>query len=159
MACDPQSSWLTVAQVSAAALSPVIAVVGGWIAWQQVRINHNKLKLERFDKRFEIYEAAMSFTAKVSSAGGLQNELAQEFQMKTQAARFLINKELSDYLDEILMNAHRLTAAQVFLQTPNLPDAKREEHGNRWLELQEWFRAQFAAIPDGFEPYLSVEDI
>jgi hypothetical protein len=159
MAGDPQSTWATVVQASAAALSPVIAVVGGWIAWQQVRINRNKLKLDRFEKRFEIYEAAMSFAAKVSSSGSLQAEWTHDFQLKTRGARFLLNKELADYLDEILMKAADLHATMRFLESPTMPESKREALANKWTGLQRWFNDQFKAIPDKFAPFLSVDDL
>ncbi|MFA8389736.1 hypothetical protein ACEPUD_06360 [Burkholderia ubonensis] len=159
MAFDPQSAWVTVVQVGAAALSPVIAVVGGWIAWQQVRINRNKLKLDRFDKRFEIYEAAMAFVAHMVTNGAVHDESERDFQLKTRGARFLVSKEIDDYLSEIMKMAGQLRMVKIQMEMPLLSEAKREEVGNKWIEIQTWFQAQFDVLPEKFGPFLSVDDI
>ncbi|WP_321927586.1 hypothetical protein [Paraburkholderia guartelaensis] len=156
---NPQSTWLTVVQVGAAALSPVIAVVGGWIAWQQVRINRNKLKLDRFDRRFEIYEAAMSFVASIVTHGSVREEWRGEFQLKSRGALFLVSKEIDQYVEELLKMSNRLVYLTIQLQTPLLTDAKREELGSELTNVHAWFHDQWKIIPEKFAPYLAVDDI
>jgi hypothetical protein len=43
-------------QVSQALLPFVIAALGAWIAWQQMLNARRKLRLDLFDKRFEVYQ-------------------------------------------------------------------------------------------------------
>lgn len=159
MACGEQSGWLTVVQVGAAALTPIIALVGGWIAWQQVRINRNKLKLDRFDKRFAIHEAAMTFVAGVTALGNAHPAQMNEYLANTRGARFLLNKETADYLDEIHTKASRLHTTITVMQSLVMTEEWRTKHSDRWLELTEWFQAQIREIPEKFAPFLSVDDI
>lgn len=159
MAGDPQSTWATVVQASAAALSPVIAVVGGWIAWQQVRINRNKLKLDRFDKRFAIHEAAMTFAASVVVNGDLSPPALDEFLAKTRGARFLLSKELADYLEELHLNATKFRAVRRALENISITDQQRVDYGDRLTEMTEWFQKQLEVIPEKFAPFLSVDDL
>jgi hypothetical protein len=113
--CD-QSTWTTIVQASAAALSPIIAVVGGWIAWQQVRIHRNKLKLDRFDKRFAVHEAAMTFVASITTRADIRTEELNEFLAKTRGSRFLLCEEIADYLSEIYRKAGELQSTITMMQ-------------------------------------------
>ncbi|MCA8304173.1 hypothetical protein LGN24_22050 [Burkholderia seminalis] len=146
-------------QASAAALSPIIAIAAGWIAWQQVRINRNKLKLDRFDKRFAVHEEAMTFVALVCTKGDASMEEMNNFLAKTRGTRFLLNKEIAEYLDEIYRNAGQLHSVTMSMHGLTLSDEMREKFSDKWLELNEWFRQQLDVIPQKFTPFLSVDDI
>ena len=51
----PDPHWTT---LLSALLTPAVAVFGIFIAYRQWRLAQEKLKLDLFDKRFEVYEAA-----------------------------------------------------------------------------------------------------
>lgn len=158
MACVPQSTWTAVVQTGAAALAPIIAIIGGWIAWQQVRINRNKLKLDRFDKRFAVHEAAMSFAASVVINGDLSPSALDEFLAKTRGARFLVSKEIAVYLEALHLNAVKFRAVRRSLENVSITDQQRIEYGDRLTEMTEWFQKQLDVIPEKFVPFLSVDD-
>jgi endonuclease V-like protein UPF0215 family len=44
------------AELSKALLTPVIAIVATYIAWQQWKTNALKLHLDRYDRRLKIYQ-------------------------------------------------------------------------------------------------------
>ncbi|MBR7924600.1 hypothetical protein QZM26_21615 [Burkholderia multivorans] len=159
MTCDPQSSWVTAVQVGAAALAPIIAIVGGWIAWQQVRINRNKLKLDRFDKRFAVHEAAMTFVAAVCRSSDASVDEMNDFLAKTRGTRFLLSKEIADYLNEIHNKAGHLHSLNTTMQSLVLTEEWRKKFAEKWAELNEWFQQQLDVIPERFAPFLSVDDI
>ena len=48
--------WSTVASFSKEMLTPIIAVVATYIAWQQWNTNKQKLILDRYDRRLKVYE-------------------------------------------------------------------------------------------------------
>lgn len=154
-----QSTWTTIVQAGAATLSPIIAVVGGWIAWQQVRINRNKLKLDRFEKRFAIHEAAMTFVASITTRAAISTEELNDFLAKTRGARFLLSKEIADYLNDIYRKAGELQSTITMMQGPPLSEEWREKFANKWTGLNEWFQQQLNVIPEKFAPFLSVDDI
>ena len=45
-----------IVEISKALLTPVIAVVATYIAYQQWQTNRQKLNLERYDRRLHVYE-------------------------------------------------------------------------------------------------------
>jgi hypothetical protein len=51
--------------VLSALLTPTIAILGIYIAYQQWRTNKNRLKLELFDKRYEIFTNIKKFIANI----------------------------------------------------------------------------------------------
>jgi hypothetical protein len=159
MTCDPQSTWTTVVQASAAALSPVIAVIGGWIAWQQVRINRNKLKLDRFDKRFDIHEAAITFAATIAIRSKIGEDQFQDFLKRTRGTRFLVGKEMQDYIDLLRKNATRVQVIGRSLAKTGISDEDRVKHADELSNLVIWFNDQIEVIPEKFAPFLSVDDI
>jgi hypothetical protein len=62
----PEPHWT--AYVSAL-LVPLVAIFGFIIAYQQWRTAQNKLKLDLFDRRFEIYHAARKLLAAIMTSG------------------------------------------------------------------------------------------
>ncbi|WP_031359287.1 hypothetical protein [Caballeronia sordidicola] len=146
-------------QVGAAALSPIIAVVGGWIAWQQVRINRNKLKLDRFDKRYSIYEASMNFATSIIADGKLTSASYEEFLAQTRGARFLLNKEMADYLEQLNTNAVKLNGVLHSQERPSITEEQWAKYGDRITEITTWFQQQLEVIPERLGPFLSVKDI
>lgn len=159
MACTPQSGWITAVQVFAAALSPIIAVAGTWFALQQVRINKNKLKLDRFDRRFEVHEAAMTFAASIVADGDMTVAAFTDFSVKSRGARFLLDEEIADYMKELGTTAIKLRGVLRSLKNPSITDHQRAQYADRIGEITKWFEQQLDVIPERFAPFLSVKDI
>src|SRR5260221_1073039 len=90
--------WLTLVQIIGALVTPVVAIAGIWIAVQQTRIQRNKLKLERFDRRFAIFEATMIFVSQIATNGAATEAEAREFLLKTRGAQFMVGADVSEYL-------------------------------------------------------------
>jgi hypothetical protein len=49
-------------------LTPTIAAIAVYVAWQQSRIANAKFRLDYFERRFPIYEAAITLAAKKARA-------------------------------------------------------------------------------------------
>ena len=136
MAYELPSTLLSVVQVAAALLTPVVAGVGIWIAIQQTNIQRNKLKLDRFDRRFTIYEAAMTFVSTIASSDKVDDNIYREFIAKTRGARFMVSQDIDEYLREILKKVNALRAVKSMMsETPASPE-EREKAAQRWLDLQ-----------------------
>src|SRR3954454_23451581 len=84
------------------ALIPIaIAALGGLIAWRQWRTNqrqaatnHHRLKLDLFDRRFEVYEATHTFLQNIIADIGVDLDRIREFRRRTGKAVFLFPDEL-----------------------------------------------------------------
>lgn len=88
----------------AALLTPLIAIVVAWIGYQQKVIAEHKLRLELFDKRYEIYGTARKFYQDVMISN-TPSSLGLQYLFKVQEARWLFDEEIFNYLLNEFMNA------------------------------------------------------
>jgi Flp pilus assembly protein TadB len=65
--------------VLTALLTPVIALLGILIAYQQWRTSRNKLKFDLFERRFAVYDAAVQLINFVLEAGKITPDAMREF--------------------------------------------------------------------------------
>lgn len=75
-------------------LTPVIAIVGIFIAYRQWRTAQNKLRLDLFERRLEVYEAIEEFASKSQWARGRRDELDAVFFDAMKKARWLFGAEI-----------------------------------------------------------------
>lgn len=85
-------------------VAPIIAGIATWIAFRQSQISRNKLKLDLFEKRMEVYNAVRKALGEVTRQGKLTQEQQFEYLQGTRTARWLFGHEVYTYLDEILWN-------------------------------------------------------
>ena len=83
----------------------IISTVLVYVAIQQMITNRNKLKLELYHKRFEVYSSALTFGQELTS-NELTSETHRDFINKKESAYFLFSKSPSIYqvLDEMHKN-------------------------------------------------------
>lgn len=67
-----------------------------YIAYQQFLVNKNKLKLDMYNKRFEIYTITLQFYQELI-ADCATSETRKEFIKQKEAAKFLFSEDLSIY--------------------------------------------------------------
>lgn len=94
-------------------LSTVMAGFLAYIAYQQLETNRNKLKLDLYIKRFEVYSVSLTFYQELT-ADGASKELAREFIEKKESAKFLFSTEPSIYslLNEMHEKSFKINAVK-----------------------------------------------
>lgn len=97
-----------VIELSQALLTPVLAIFGVWFAWRQVKTNRSRLKLDLFDKRYELFSAAGEVILIVLTEGSLrliENEDHRNALVRFRNAyatnRYLVNKDAQDFFKEL----------------------------------------------------------
>jgi hypothetical protein len=145
--------WIT---VLSALLTPTIALVAVYIGWQQWRTNRNKLKLDLFERRMAIYEAARDLIGHCLTGTHAKDAQLFAFLHATRQALFLLDKGLSNYLfKEIYVKACELTALREGL--PAESGDARTKTLERAGELRAWLHKQQEALEKKFERYLKLE--
>jgi hypothetical protein len=66
-------------QVLSALLTPTIAVIVAIIAYRQWKTAQNRLKLDLFDRRFAVYDAARNLLSSVMTSGEAKNDEMLKF--------------------------------------------------------------------------------
>jgi hypothetical protein len=81
-------------------LTPVIAVIATYVAWQQHRTNKLKVKLDIFDRRYAVYEQVSSVLWSIVRSEVTTTELFKLHQRKFEAG-LLLGKPAEDFLETV----------------------------------------------------------
>ena len=139
-----------------ALLTPVIGLLAGYIAYEQMRTARAKLRLDLFDKRVALYEAAMTFLAHVGTSGTVTHAERVAFFREVRNSRFLFEPTVHERMVTIYQRAGDLLFAEA-LQTGPQPDKQQEAIEAKWKTLLPWFATQLDEMPNLFIPYLRVD--
>jgi hypothetical protein len=101
--------WVQYAQaLGAPVLAFVIAGVGAWVGWQQMRLAQVKLQHDLYDRRFAVFQSARQLLADVVTHGHATDEQIRAYVIGTSDAVFLLDTEVAAYLEKIRSTVLRL---------------------------------------------------
>ena len=103
--------WLAVADFARGSTTILIAALAVYIAYQQWKANERRLILDRYDKRFRVYQSVMAFLALACRDFRPPYIEVQRFYRETADADFLFGSEIAAYLAEIRKHAIESEAA------------------------------------------------
>ena len=137
-------------------LTPLIALIAIYIAYQQHKTNRDKLRLDLFEKRYAIYKGIQKFLTLILRAGKTNYEELMQFNGETQDATFLFRDEIPAYIGDIYSKANDLIATtETYKPLPVGEDKSRLV--KEATELTRWLTKQLPELKDVFAPYLKFE--
>ena len=140
-------------QYSLTAITVLIGVFVAFTGWQQYQINKERFKLDLFEKRFAVYKGAQVFLTGVLSGAKVEMAKFLEFRAETQDAKFLFDRDVTDFLAGIDSKALEIWKLREELQ--DLP--KEEERSRLCREQTEATKSlmdNLSKLTDVFGPYL-----
>ena len=151
-------SWI---DALSALLTPVIAIVAVYIAYQQSQTNRRKLKLDLYDRRLRIYQAVATFIGKVLTDFSPQSEDFSDFWRNTAEADFLFGRDraITDYLQVLATHAAELRKWRSEYRDYTQPKPEGYDHKTVADGLNResaWFAEQPEAARRLFGRYLSM---
>lgn len=115
-------------------LLAIIALIGAWIALQQMLIARAKLNIDLFDRRFAVYIATRKYiVAMLQHTGGTQEDAVAWWAVAS-AAPFLFDKEIASFLDEVNKRGMGMRA-----RVGDKAIHKSKEHVGQYNEYFMWF--------------------
>jgi hypothetical protein len=135
--------WEKLVRVLAALLTPVIAIVTAYIAFQQYQTNRRQHRLALFEKRMAVFNSTMNLIASVLQRNAVELEQLFTLLRETRDHELLFGPEIGEYITEVYKNG-------VDLNTINFV------HGDaaRRAGLLTWFTQQSATATQKFRKYL-----
>lgn len=94
--------------VFSALLTPLIALIAVYIAYQQWQTNRRKLELELYDGRLRVYQTVAQFVSNVVADASLEQQDLSDLWRNTAEADFLFGSDVRDYLKELTAHAIKL---------------------------------------------------
>jgi hypothetical protein len=138
-----------------AGLTPLIAVIAAYIAYQQFRTNRNKLRLDLYDRRFSLYSAFADLCVSVGSSMKPGSEELNRFLQARHATQFLFGSQTAAYMETVRLKAVRLQYLDFQIRDGGLPVGDdRTRAANEQSELALWFADQFEVSRSHFARYL-----
>lgn len=95
-------------EVLGALLTPTIAIIAAYIAWQQWQIKQTELNLALYDRRLAVYKAVDSFYGEVGVAGTAKYAMVFKLRLETAEAPFLFPAEIEKHLNEVYQKGMRI---------------------------------------------------
>lgn len=137
-----------------ALLTPTIAVLGAFIAYWQWLTAQNKLKLDLFDRRIAIYDAARTLIASVKTNGKANDEELRTLESGIRSARWLLDEDIETYFEnELRRKAVELLTLDNELQGLPAGD-QRDKNVRKQSELRSGILDQYNVLDRNFEKYL-----
>lgn len=124
-----------------------LSVIVAYIAFAQWRVSKNKLKLDLFDKRFQVFTASKDFIAYcLTHSYRPTNEAKNEFLQKTKGAEFLFNNKIRNLVDEIWSKSSELESYSY--------DQNTAEHAKERHACATWLALKLESINKDFSPFM-----
>jgi len=144
-------------KLSQTVLTPIIAILAAWIAFQQHKTNRYKLRLDLYDKRFNVFHKLISFVSSAVQQGNVTDEQLNEFLRSTAYANFLFDKDIETYIDEMYHKGVDLHYMEKSIK--ELSGNKQKEILDKREIVFNWFVKQFTESRKKFGRYLNFHRI
>ena len=146
----------------AEAMSPfgtlIVAAIVAYIAYRQYRTEHGKLKLELYDRRFDVFRAGMKFITLVVQNGNPDDEALRDINNAKIMAFFLFPKEVSAYYETLYDKGLDLqTMKEELRQGDELAPDERTRMIHERAEIMKWFVNQFRELRSKLRPYMAFD--
>lgn len=136
-------------------LTPMIAIIATYIAYQQHKSSKEKFRFDLYEKRFQVYHSIMQLLGSIISTGKVLDEEMKKFLISTSESEFLFEDDIREYLDLIYSKAGDLWHLTTVLEDQSLPiGEERSKCAHEGHELKIWFSEQFKVSRDKFRKYL-----
>jgi hypothetical protein len=141
-------------------LVPLLAVLGTYfgvfIAWHQYVVSRNKLRLDWYDKRFEVYQGLKDLLLYLEAEATLPLEEIWKFRIRTAQSTFLFDElsEIDEFLERIDKKARGFRELNQRLKEEGLPYDVRDKLASEETKLLDWFAEQSGVSKNLFGKYL-----
>jgi hypothetical protein len=148
-------------QLSAALEPWVIGGLGIYIALNQWRTSRRqtdtvayRLKLDLFDKRFAVYDAARRYLASIMTSGKATDEAFKQYFPAIREAKWVLDDEIHEYLNKTIYHK-ALIMQEIEAELPSLPvGPERTKRVLQQSEIFTWFTSQYDVLDKMFEKFL-----
>lgn len=140
-------------------LTPVIGIVATYIAWQQWKTNNNKLNLDRYEKRLQVYKEVVRYISVGISDANYGNDELITFRSKVSDADFLFGEDVSKYIDELHRRAVSLSRWNKEYRDYTQEKPAGYDHNHVVEEMHKelvWISSQLEPARKLFKKYLDV---
>lgn len=142
--------------ISKALMTPLVAIIAVYIAYQQWQTNRNKLKHELFDRRFELYAMTNNVLFYVLAKGSVPGDYLAEFSQASHKSDFLLDESFTSLFSEIVKKYNEFRALSEELEAIQ-DEGARKKNVEKQREIKNWMEDQAKNIKIKFAKYLKID--
>lgn len=137
--------------IFSALLTPVIVIIATWIAYRQWRTSEDVNKLNKYEKRYSVYQALKDALLEIGREGNISEKGRDQLTIKTGESVFIFDDDVVDYV-----KTFREKSLRIYQVNRNLSNhiGETKELALELEKLEEWFQDQHQKIIGKFLPYL-----
>lgn len=143
--------WLT------ALTTPLIAVLGLWIAYQQFRLQRYRFRYDLSERRLAVFFAVRELLKATLAVRRPNDEAWAKFALETAGASFLFKADVTNYLDRLRKSYLKIAEISDIEEDKDFAD---DEQRRMFLEKRrnerQWMREQLKEAENIFRPYLDL---
>jgi len=148
-----------IVEISKGLLTPIIAIVATYIAWQQWQTNKQKLNLERYDRRLHVYEEVRKILSIIVRDADASTEDLLSFITSVSEADFLFGPEIPKYINQVYKRGLKLSKWNKQYRDYTQKEPKGYDHNTVVNEMHKelmWLTEQFNPAKEIFKKYLDI---
>lgn len=135
----------------------IVGAVGAWIAFLQWVTAREKLNHDLFDRRFAVFKATQDYLVTCLNSDGGTTDDTSAFYQATRPAPFLFDKEINDFLLEVMKFSINV---QVFgKDTGNTALPEHQSYLDLYHKSQLWIAEAHGNITAKFQPSMNLSNI
>ena len=146
-------------EISKALLTPIIAIIATYIAYQQWKTNQQKLNLELYARRLEVYEEVRKILSLILRDADASYDDLLIFRTSVSEADFLFEDDIPSYIDEIYKRGVNLHKWNKEYKDSTQETPKGYDHKKVCDEMHKevvWLTEQFEPAKEKFKKYLNM---
>ena len=146
-------------EISKGLLTPLIAAVTAYIAFQQWKTNQQKLILDRYDRRLRMYEEVRKILSIIFRDGKASYDDLIKFRIAVSEADFLFGSEIPEYLNDIYTHGVQLRSwsDQYRDYTQAIPEGYDHQKVCDGMQTElKWLISQAETAKEKFKKYLDI---
>ncbi|MDL1968144.1 MAG: hypothetical protein LWW97_06235 [Deltaproteobacteria bacterium] len=146
-------------EISKGLLTPLIAIVATYIAWQQWQTTRQKLNLEKYDRRLHVYEEVRKILSIILRDAGASTDDLLKFITSASEADFLFGPDITEYIDQIYKRGLNLWKwnQQYRDYTQEIPEGYDHNKVVDGMHKElTWFSEQFDSAKEKFKKHLDI---
>jgi hypothetical protein len=146
---SPITEWEKVIPILSAMLTPAIALLAAYIAWQQHKTNRDQFRLGLFERRSKVFDSAGNLIGAVLGRAKVADTDLKEFLWDTKESEFLFGSDIKTYLDDLYGKA-----SDVY----SLESATDKEQMDQRKQALLWFSGQGEELKKKFGKYMAFKE-
>ena len=140
----------------------MIAILGVYIAYQQYRINKQRLRHETYKRRLAVYKCAQRYLSEIFRDGKTTFDRALQFNSEASESAFLFDKSVQNKIDKIFKKSLDMAATREEMYpsdgSSGLPVGdERSKVARKHSELLRWHTEQLKETRPSFAKKLGLK--